>query len=136
MIDELLSISYEDVMRKDIPNEPDKDGFPFVYEYADIFFNGACNIFALALHDEFGYEVYESTKYKCHYFCIYMGKFIDFRGICDRIQYPDSTKYIEEYKLVDLEPEREIIKNNTSFEKEGYEFALEFIRQNRDRYVL
>lgn len=65
--------------------EDDSSEFHNVYEEASIFLQGACHIFSLALHQEFGYDAFEIRKgTDCHCFCqvTYQGEpiYIDVRG--------------------------------------------------------
>lgn len=65
--------------------EDDSSEFHNVYEDASIFLQGACHLFSLALHQEFGYDAFEIRKgTSCHCFCraMYQGEpvYIDVRG--------------------------------------------------------
>ena len=64
------------------------DATDYLYTNSELFLHGSCNLLALALHDEFGYEVYEirdNEDRMFHVFCkaTYHGQdgYIDVRGI-------------------------------------------------------
>ena len=66
----------------------DDDATDYLYTNSELFLHGSCNLLALALHDEFGYEVYEirdNEDRMFHIFCkaTYHGQdaYIDVRGI-------------------------------------------------------
>ena len=120
----LLKMTYKNIMDKEPSEEsPNTD--------ASIFLYGNCHMFALALHDVFGYPIFKwEGNPGCHYFCIVDNKYMDVRGRLDEmitaIEHhfilPSEIQEAEEY-----EPENED-------EKEGYEFALRIIEQNYDDY--
>lgn len=55
----------------------------FVFDNADVFRQGVCQIFAYALHKRFGYKVYEiRIEIGCHIFCKTSdNQYVDVRGI-------------------------------------------------------
>lgn len=120
----LTKMTYKDVMGKDSTEEsPNIDASVFLY--------GNCHMFALALHDVFGYPIFKWEGHPgCHYFCIVDNKYMDVRGrlpvivtaIEQHLILPSETQEVEEYG-----PENED-------EEEGYEFALRIIEQNYDDY--
>ena len=119
------TIKYEDTMgREPMEDSPNDD--------AEIFLRGNCHMFALALHEKYGYPIYKWDRGGCHYFCIFNGKYIDVRGVMDTIttsiEYrtilPDEIEAAEEYRPKD------------DIEQEAYDFALKIIDQSEDRYVL
>lgn len=81
--DSLEKISFDDSYI--VSGDGDANDCPF--DYAHIFLQGACNMFAYALHERFGYSIYkiESCSDKAtHWFCetIFQGKvvYVDVRG--------------------------------------------------------
>ena len=120
------------------PNYKDcvfKNGDDNVYEDADIFLHGACQLFALALHKKFGYDAYKletPDNSFAHCFCKYNYKginfFIDVRGITSNIndvilEFTSNTNYnIDNYTLAD----EKILEDS---ELEGLKFADYIIKK-------
>lgn len=114
-----------------------------VYTDADVFLHGSCNLFALTLHETFGYEVYEIRDKEdrmVHVFCksTYRGQdvYVDVRGVTtDFVEcvsefrnqlyrgYHITTRDIEEDKLLDNEGD-----------KTGYPFAQAIVKKYHDYY--
>ena len=66
----------------------DDDAADYLYTNSEVFLHGSCNLLALALHEKFGYKVYEirdNQERLFHVFCkaTYRGQdvYIDVRGI-------------------------------------------------------
>ena len=70
-------------------------------ETADIFMNGACDIFAYCLKNKnLQYEIYcarSSDNGECHYFCVKDDKYIDARGVYDSIE--EGLKHLNSNKI-------------------------------------
>lgn len=107
------------------------------YKDAYVFLHGSCQLFALALHENFGYEVYEIRNNQgvmVHTFCLadYKGQvvYVDIRGVTTNIVecmsefpalysgYSIDKHNIEEDRRLEIEGE-EI----------GYQFAQSIIQQ-------
>ena len=120
------------------PNYKDyifKNGEDNVYEDANIFLHGSCQLFALALHKKFGYDAYKLETHDnsfAHCFCKsnYKGIdfFIDVRGITSDIndvisEFTSNANYnIDNYKFVDK-------KTLEDSELEGLKFADYIIKK-------
>lgn len=68
-----------------VDNEDESEDAQNIYYDASIFLQGACHLFSLALHQEFGYNAFAIRKRtSCHFFCqaTYQGVpvYIDVRG--------------------------------------------------------
>ena len=133
---------YENYLLNDIPYETDNP-----YEMADIFLNGSCDIFALYLHNKYGYEIYKlSNRPAIHYFCIDYSKgikkYIDVRGITTSYEeficeFPRLKKIdINSAKKVEkLDIEKDIEQNkNDKFLYFGLKFAEDIIENNPKFY--
>lgn len=77
----LKSVTYEEVMGCKTPDDEE-----FIYDDAEIFLNGSCQLFSYALMEKFGYAPYKiEDSNHVHYFCqaSYQGKqvYIDVRGM-------------------------------------------------------
>ena len=121
----------------------DEDAVDYVYTDAELFLHSSCNLFALALHEEFEYNVYEirdNQDIMAHIFCmaIYRGQvvYIDIRGVTTDIVecvsefrnflhngYYIVARNIEEDKCLDNEGD-----------KTGYQFAQSIIKKYRRYY--
>lgn len=85
VINSLQSVENEDYSKIQCEDE---DAADYLYVDAFLFLHGSCNLFALALHEEFGYEAYEirdNENRMNHVFCkaTYRGQdvYIDVRGV-------------------------------------------------------
>lgn len=124
-------------------SDTDDDLEGFAYEDADAFRMGACNLFSLALNQEFGLPAYElrgANNRFIHAFCAYecFGKkfFVDVRGATNDLNEFLDGLYVwrdEELVYVPQNVEKEMA-NLTADEKIGYAFALEVVRKNPDFY--
>ena len=117
------------------------DCFPF--EFADIFLQGVCQLFAYALNEQFGYPVYIIEELpepkKVHVFCKSNDKekYIDIRGITsifntlmkEKILFGCSSDTSKEYLFVE-----------DDFSGDYYSIALDFARSiieaDKSRYQL
>lgn len=104
-----------------------------LYENAEIFLKGSCQLFALALHEKYGYSALRlqtETNINAHFFCQvnYKGKdiYIDVRGMTINLN-DIISMYIsdEDYKIVSYDFTDEKILNKD--EKHGHEFAKHVI---------
>lgn len=133
---ELINFDFEEVMgsKTALYNVESDD---FVLESAHVLYQGVCDSFALALYDEFGYDVFFSKELN-HFFCraISEGKtyYIDARGTCDSLNVLLNNRVIDG-DLIQQDVE-EIRRFEGYYSKEGYEFAKEFINQHRDYYKI
>ena len=128
----------------------DEDSADFLYTNSWIFLHGSCNLFALALHDEFGYEVYEirdKENHMRHVFCksLYQGQevYIDVRGITTDIRECLSEFRNDFYNsfnngVYQIFPRNieEDIPLECEGDKTGYLFAKSIIKRYRQYYDL
>lgn len=107
------------------------------YSNADCFRQGSCQLFALALHDTFGYTVYEiSDNLSKHWFCKKtIGKdtfYIDVRGITnDFCAFIATLEYL--YCAVDTSFEYCILQDTPDKDDYVHQFGLEFAKWIIDR---
>ena len=113
----------------------------YLYYYADVFRQGSCQLFALALHRRFNYKTYKMEKDGIHYFCkVFVGKdslYIDVRGVCDDVEMFTSDLTMSsttidsstEYDIEQEVPIREI-------DKLGLAFAEWIIQKWESRYKI
>ena len=121
---------------------------------AGIFLHGICGIFALALHDRFGYPIEhvvvleepddeddEPYNDLIHIYCFSDNKFYDVRGWTDNedLFFDEFSDWIdgnEDYLPLDSETCKEFVKEymcETQF-TELYNIALSIIDTNPERY--
>lgn len=123
----------------------DPDSFDDLYYSARIFLQGSCHLFALALHEHFGYDVYEVDNFEgklAHVFCKgqYMGRevFIDVRGITT-----DIDECFEEFNCF-LHYDYHIIPHDISIDRQlpdsgdetGFRFAKWLVKEYEKLYSL
>lgn len=144
-----LSTNVEDSLRQ-VENEnfanikcEEDDATDYLYTQATIFLRGSCNLFALALNDEFGYTVYEVKDYMgrlTHVFCksTYHGQdvYIDVRGVTTDISEclsEFSYRLLKGYSIVtyDIEEDRELENEG---DETGYQFAQAVVRKYKKYY--
>ena len=118
--------------------EEDED-FELLYDDAEVFCKGSCQLFALALQRRFNYKTYKLENNGTHWFCKAPVRknniYIDIRGICDNIEIFTSTLYLSattidssiEYDIEQEVPTREI-------DKLGLAFAEWIIQKWENRY--
>ena len=121
----------------------DKDATDYLYIDSEIFLHGSCNLFALALHDEFGYDVYEirnNENKMRHVFCksTYQGQevYIDIRGITtdlNECMFEFKTNFYNcvcngTYCITPRNLEEDIYLENEG-DKTGYLFAKTIIKR-------
>ena len=102
------------------------------YDNARVFLQGACRVFAQALHKKYGYEMYKiSNGNSFHVFCAKEGEerqFIDVRGITT--SFADFERdLMEEYTENMIVPYDESADDEYMYE-EGYAFAEYLIESN------
>lgn len=120
----LSKMTYKDIMGKEPAEEsPNTD--------ASVFLFGNCNMFALALHDVFGYPIFKwEGNPGCHYFCIVDNRYMDIRG-----RLPIIVTAIEQHLILPSEIQKaEEYEPDNEDEEEGYDFALRIIERNYDDY--
>ena len=111
------------------------------YDNAYIFLQGICNIFALCLHNKYGYEICELNDENgtCHYFCIDYNKgvkrYIDVRGITTSYEefineFPNlkNKNIIQHKKINPLD-----FKDDEIWENAGYKFA-EYVIDEKEKF--
>lgn len=121
-------------------NLDDFEGEENPYEYANVFLKGSCQLFALALHEKYGYvclNLQAESSPHTHYFCKanYMGKdvYIDIRGITANLNDIISTFIAgKEYDIVDYDFRDEKVLSKA--DKHGLEFAEHIINIHPDFY--
>ena len=121
----------------------DEDAVDYVYTDAEVFLHGSCNLFALALHEEFEYEVYEirdSKDIMAHVFCraTYRGQivYIDVRGVTtDFVECVSEFRncFYNGYYIVARNIEEDKCLENEG-DKTGYQFAQSIIKKYRRYY--
>lgn len=122
------------------PNQINSIDLDCPYEDADIFRQGSCQIFAYALHEEFGYKVYKIQVGKSfHIFCKSddESKYIDVRGITS-----DFNTFITGSDVSNVEQD---VSKEYKFEEDDFTcefadialaFAKSIIKKGRERYKL
>ena len=126
----------------------DENAMDYLYTDAWIFLHGSCHLFALALHKEFGYEVYEIRDYDDymrHVFCkaTYRGQdvYIDVRGVTNDFSECMSdfqnmfynSFYYGVYRIVARNLEEDM-KLGDEGDMTGYLFAQSIIKKYRNFY--
>ena len=126
----------------------DENAMDYLYTDAWIFLHGSCHLFALALHKEFGYEVYEIRDYDDymrHVFCkaTYRGQdvYIDVRGVTTDFSECMSdfqnmfynSFYYGVYRIVARNLEEDM-KLGDEGDMTGYLFAQSIIKKYRNFY--
>ena len=115
-----------------------------VYYDASIFWQGSCHLFALALHKEFGYDVFEIRKgTSCHFFCQATYRdgpvYIDVRGVTASWEeflagayadFHDHDKIIHQ----DIEETEELNNSNDPYAEGGLAFAKYLINEHPEYY--
>lgn len=102
---------------------------------AEMFLHGICHIFAFALHQEFGYDIFElESGTTVHWCCIsdYNGKeiYIDVRGATT-----DFDEFWWEFQTdIGKNPSRNKIINLTDFADEWEEVELKFANEIITKY--
>ena len=121
----------------------DEDAADYLYDDADVFLHGSCNLFALALHEKLGYPVFEVIDHQgrmAHVFCKaeYHGQevFVDVRGATT-----DITECLSEFiaplrkgysiRLRDLEKDRRLEEEGDTT---GFSFAKAVVEKDIDYY--
>lgn len=124
--------------------EDDLSEFHNVYEVASIFLQGACHIFSLALHQEFGYDEFEIRKgTSCHCFCraTYQGRpiYIDIRGATTSWEeflagtFADFHHY-DEIVPQDIEETAKLDDPDDLYAADGLAFAKHLIHEHPEYY--
>jgi len=116
---------------------------PNPYEDASIFLQGSCELFALALHQEFGFKVYTiPTGMSFHCFCKsnYNGTevYIDVRGATTDFKEFISGVYLaresydcHDFTLRDIEDDAKL---SNPYDTEGLAFAKHLIHEHPEYY--
>lgn len=115
-----------------------------LYEDANIFLQGSCQLFAYALQEMFGYEIYEIKNQYRAGFHVYaqatvhnIPVFIDVRGITSNfhcflqgLKYIDKQHYIcQKYSGEKLE--KDLLEEGAQF---GYDFAKYIVKKYSKEY--
>lgn len=109
----------------------------YVYYDAEGFLHGYCHIFAYALYQKFGYEIYEisnSSESVIHWCCIskYDGidVYIDVRGITSNF-----NEFLNEFQPdIGAKPKMKIIDDIEKYNDEWIQELLDFANELIDRY--
>lgn len=112
------------------------DEFPYVDAW--IFLHGSCDLFAYALHQHFGFQIYElkDDDKLIHCYCklnyCEMEIYVDVRGATT-----DKKAFFSEFKNGKEEICKDVqcIDINAEFAKEGLEFADKIIMKYRNYYA-
>ena len=122
-------------------NEDESADDQNIYYDASIFLQGSCQLFSLALHQEFGYDAFEIRKgTSCHFFCkaVYNGEtvYIDVRGItASWDEFLSGTRYdFTNYDKIIPQDIEEDAKLSGPYEKEGLAFAKHLIHEHPKYY--
>lgn len=117
------------------------EGASSPYEYADVFLHGSCQLFALELHNRYGYEglnLQVPGNENRHFFCTTNvgGKdvYIDVRGITDNLDDLIDEFVFDDYEIVEYDFSDE--KNLSEADKVGLDFARQIIDNNRELYEI
>lgn len=89
-----------------------EDGYPAPLYDGEVFFKGICNIFALVLYKEFGYQPLKTKDSDGHYFCTGGKRYIDACGWEEEMSDPITGQAITEYEPMDVLHERREIEEN------------------------
>lgn len=120
---------------------------------ADIFLHGVCGIFALALHNEFGYDILVAAEENTeglpwderlvHAYCCKDDAYIDVRGITeDEDSFLDEfsdflDRHSEYFEISPAELKKSIVDLMTSSEYEWfYRTAVDLIQSNKEEYSI
>lgn len=121
--------------------EDESSEFCNEYENASIFLHGSCNLFSLALHQEFGYDAFEIQKgASCHCFCqtTYKGVpvYIDVRGATTSCEEFLAGTYANLYGHDEPVPQNieEDAKLSHPYDTDGLAFAKYLIHKNPKDY--
>lgn len=137
---QLESITYQAVMglpegELDYDLSEDDELRTLLESNAWIFGMGVCHIFAFALFKEFGYKPYKFNS-PCHYFCKTTdGRYVDVRGLSDRMVCPGKSEIIGVYEEVDISEIESEIKMNELQAEGYYAFARTIITRFHDVYA-
>ncbi|WP_027438486.1 hypothetical protein [Lachnospira multipara] len=111
------------------------------YQYSDglIFLNASCNLFAKALHEIFGYEVYEVSGSGNHWYCKtqYNNKtlYIDVRGATsDFAAFSKRYGFIKSETNPDQVPQTDLSFSDEPWRDTGYLFACSIIADHEEYY--
>lgn len=130
--EELSKIQNEDIFSMDS-----------VYTDAWLFLHGSCQLFSLALHEEFGYKVFEIRDVQdrmVHVFCksTYKGQdvFIDVRGVTtDCVEcFSEFTSYLRKGYYITMRNIKKDKRLEDDGDKTGYIFAKDIIKKYREYY--
>lgn len=140
VINSLRNVENKEYLKIQCKNE---DAVDYIYTDAEVFLHGSCNLFALALHEEFKYEVYEIRDSKgimVHVFCraIYRNRivYIDVRGVTtDFVECVSEFRnyFYNDYYIVARNIEEDKWLENEG-DKTGYQFARSIIKKYRRYY--
>ena len=130
--DELIKITYESLMgdKPDDSKLPDDKKFP--YDDATDFHMGSCHLFALALHEQFDYEIWMITEPCLHYFCRKGRLFIDAGGYDERLYHPISGQDITSAEMHRVDN----IQLSDRFDQEGIDFARAVVDLKKSWYCV
>ena len=108
------------------------NGGEYVYYDAEVFLHGYCHIFAYALYQKFGYDIYElsnSSDNVIHWCCISkyneIDVYIDVRGITSNF-----NEFLTEFQpTVGLKPEMKIVDDIEKYNDEWMQELLDFANE-------
>ena len=130
---ELSLESVKNIFFKESDDEDVQDSVDYQFENASVFLHGACHLFALALHEKYGYPVYQlyyRDSVYFHAFCkaVYHKQvaFIDVRGITTNEEEFVST--LEPGLSRDYLIGKRDIRNDKLLQEEGDAFGIKFAR--------
>ena len=121
----------------------DYDAVDYLYTSARLFLQGSCNLFALALYEEFGYEVYEVRDCEnrlVHVFCKskYQGQdvYIDVRGVTTNFAecFCEFSNRMNRGYVIGLRDIEEDKCLEDEGDKTGYPFAKAVLAKYRGYY--
>jgi len=137
-VDCLKGIANPEITESMVKDDEDGRG---VFETADVFRMGRCDIFSIALNREFGYAAYkigETEDGLTHSFCVTFVEsrmlFVDVRGMTtDLNQFCSGFSFKTGDVLTRQDVEREY-RQLEDAEQFGYRFAMRIIHDFRSRY--
>ncbi len=121
----------------------DYDAADYLYTSARLFLQGSCNLFALALHEKFGYEVYEIRDCEnrlIHVFCksIYQGQevYIDVRGATTNFEecFSEFRNRMSRGYVIGLRDIEEDKRLEDEGDETGYTFAQAIVAKYHGYY--
>ena len=138
-MDTVLNSQYDEIKIED------ECAADYLYETAEIFLHGSCQLFSLALHKKFGYKAFKISKGEkdVHYFCMKehlgLNYYVDVRGMTNNFkEFASEFAFMKNINDCKIEPQdiREDSKLQIEGDVTGYAFANEIIEKYSRFYSL